>query len=261
MNNKGYNDLVCEYLTPNPKSVQGLNNSSYLYYRTQLYQKVFSIFTFKNLPSTWDIDYLYDNLFVKGHVGVVEVQGVNYCLECGYSGINVYRKPTDIIVSNPVLGSFTKKIGVDSELLYFSFINGTMMSIDPLIKRYALLLAQCDGTLNTTLINSRVAHVFEGTNDSDVQTLKKIYDDVSQGKPAIYVKKGKDPIQKTVQKDFLNVKNTYIGNDILMTKRTIISEFLTEIGINNANTTKRERLNADEVNANNQEVMLSLIHI
>ena len=37
-------------------------------------------------------------------------------------------------------------------------------------------------------------------------------------------------------------------------KRSIMNEFLTEIGINNANTSKRERLISDEANANNEEI-------
>ena len=38
-------------------------------------------------------------------------------------------------------------------------------------------------------------------------------------------------------------------------KRTIINEFLTAIGVNNANTDKRERLVTGEVDANNQELV------
>lgn len=253
--NKSFNNLVSEFLAPYPKNVSGLNNSSYIFYRNQLYLKVFSIFDFKNIPSTWDIDYLYDNLFRNGYLAIFNENGVNYCLNCGVSGINVYNRPTDVIVSNPILGNINKKIGNDCELLYFNFINGCMMGIEPLIKRYALLLAQCDGTLNTTLMNSRVAHIFECENDSDLKTIQKIYDDVTSGRPCAFVKKGREPLNTGVQKDFLNVKNTYIGNDILLTKRTILCEFLTEIGINNANTQKRERLNSDEVNANNNEIM------
>ena len=252
---KSFNNLVSDFLAPYPKNVSGLNNTSYLYYRNQLYLKVFSIFDFKNIPQTWDIDYIYDNLFKNGFLTVFEENGVNYCLNCGVSGINVYNRPTDVIVSNPILGNINKKIGNDCELLYFNFINGCMSSIEPLIKRYALLLAQCDGTLNTTLMNSRVAHIFECENDGDLRTMQKIYDDVTSGRPCAFIKKGKDPLNNGIIKDFLNVKNTYIGNDILLTKRTILCEFLTEIGINNANTQKRERLNSDEVNANNNEIM------
>ena len=252
---KSFNNLVSDFLAPYPKNVSGLNNTSYLYYRNQLYLKVFSIFDFKNIPQTWDIDYIYDNLFKNGFLTVFEENGVNYCLNCGVSGINVYNRPTDVIVSNPILGNINKKIGNDCELLYFNFINGCMSSIEPLIKRYALLLAQCDGTLNTTLMNSRVAHIFECENDGDLRTMQKIYDDVTSGRPCAFIKKGKDPLNNGIIKDFLNVKNTYIGNDILLTKRTILCEFLTEIGINNANTQKRERLNSDEVNSNNNEIM------
>ena len=253
--NKSFNNLVSGYLAPYPKNVSGLNNTSYSFYRNQLYLKVFSIFDFKNIPQTWDIDYIYDNLFKNGFLTVFEENGINYCLNCGVSGINVYNRPTDVIISNPILGNINKKIGNDCELLYFNFINGCMSSIEPLIKRYALLLAQCDGTLNTTLMNSRVAHIFECENDADLRTMQKIYDDVTSGRPCAFIKKGKDPLNNGITKDFLNVKNTYIGNDILLTKRTILCEFLTEIGINNANTQKRERLNSDEVNANNNEIM------
>jgi hypothetical protein len=42
-----------------------------------------------------------------------------------------------------------------------------------------------------------------------------------------------------------------------MLKRKIMSEFLTEIGVNNAITDKRERLTDDEVQANDAEIQLN----
>ena len=129
-----------------------------------------------------------------------------------------------------------------------------------LINRYAVLLANIDCSLNVSLYNSRLAHVFEAETDAQLKSLQKMYDDVSRGNPAVFLKKG----MKNIGKDndsayFLNVKNTYIGNDLLLTKRSIMNEFLTEIGINNANTDKRERLNSDEVNANNSEVRCTIV--
>ena len=41
-------------------------------------------------------------------------------------------------------------------------------------------------------------------------------------------------------------------------KRKIINEFLTEIGINNTNLDKRERLTDNEVEANDQEVVSNI---
>lgn len=253
-NDVGYQNLVGNYFSVNPKNVEGLNNTSYFYYRNQLYLKIFSLFTFENLPDTWDIDYLRDNLFRNGIMACVEKDGVNYCLSCGYSGINVYNKPTKALISNTVLGTFERTIHEDCELLYINYLNGHFLSCERIVNRYALLLAQCDGSLNVNLINSRVAHVFIGESDAQIKSYKKMYDEISNGKPCTFIKNSKNgtPLDNS-KLDVLNVKNTYVANDILLTKRTIMNEFLTEIGINNANTNKRERLVTDEVNANDEE--------
>lgn len=253
-NDIGYQNLISNVFSVNPKNVDGLNNTSYFYYRNQLYLKIFSLFTFENLPDTWDIDYLRDNLFRNGIMSCVEKDGVNYCLNCGYTGINVYNKPTKIMISNTVLGTFERTIHEDCELLYINYLNGHFLSCERIVNRYALLLAQCDASLNVNLINSRVAHVFIGESDAQIKSYKKMYDEISNGKPCAFIKNSKNgtPLDNS-KLDVLNVKNTYVANDILLTKRTIMNEFLTEIGINNANTNKRERLVTDEVNVNNEE--------
>lgn len=254
---RSFNNLAVELLTPKPKEVEGLNNSSYFYYYNQLYTKINSLFNFKNLPENWDISYIKDNLFRNGYLGIVELNGSTWPLICGYSGINMYNNPIEIIIANPVLGSFSRKIGENGELLYFNRVAGQFLSVDPLVTRYAVLLRQCDRSLNVSLMNSRVAHVFEGENDAEVASYKKMYDEVSRGKPAVFLKKGTNSLRES-NFNFLNVRNTYIGNDVLLTKRTIMNEFLTEIGVNNANTDKRERLNTDEVNANNSEIQTNI---
>ena len=57
-----------------------------------------------------------------------------------------------------------------------------------------------------------------------------------------------------------NVKQNYIADDVQLLKRKLVNEFLTEIGINNTNLDKRERLTNDEVNANDQEVIANIQH-
>ena len=45
---------------------------------------------------------------------------------------------------------------------------------------------------------------------------------------------------------------------LLVCRRTIVNNFLTEIGIKNANTMKKERLISDEVNENNEEISANI---
>jgi len=184
----------------------------------------------------------------------------NEWIYCGFYGQNMYYMPTNVLVNNPVLRQIDEKIGEKGELLYINYEYNKFQGVMSLINRYAVLLANIDCSLNVSLYNSRLAHVFEAETDAQVKSLQKMYDEVSRGNPAVFLKKG----MKNIGKDndsgyFLNVKNTYIGNDLLLTKRSIMNEFLTEIGINNANTDKRERLNSDEVNANNSEVRCTIV--
>ena len=55
-----------------------------------------------------------------------------------------------------------------------------------------------------------------------------------------------------------NLRQTYIAGDVLTDMRKIEQEYLTMIGIPNANTDKRERLISDEVNANTVETQTLL---
>lgn len=257
---QAFRDLVSGFFHHNPKSVNDMTNNSFFYYQFQLMTKLKSVLTVEGYPNNWNVDNMLDVLLTNGYIPIVKTDIGTLALEGGFYGQNMYYMPTNVLVNNPVLGNIDKKIGEDGELLYLNYEYNKFQGVMSLINRYAVLLANIDCSLNVSLYNSRVAHVFEAETDAQVKSLQKMYDDVSKGNPAVFLKKGLKPLG--ADKDggyFLNVKNTYIGNDLLLTKRSIMNEFLTEIGINNANTDKRERLNSDEVNANNSEVRCTIM--
>lgn len=263
MSKKGsqsFRDLVAGFFNHNPKSVNDMTNNSFFYYQFQLMTKLKSVLTIDGYPKNWNIDNMWDVILKNGYIPIVSTDLGTLALEGGFYGQNMYYMPTNVIVNNPVLGNINRVIGEDGELLYINYEYNTFQGVMPLINRYAVLLANIDCSLNVSLMNSRVAHIFEAESDAEVKTLQKMYDDVSKGNPAVFLKKGTRSLPSSNENtSFLNVKNTYIGNDLLLTKKTIMNEFLTEIGINNANTDKRERLNSDEVNANNIEVRCTIM--
>lgn len=259
MSKRKRNYTVDRYLDNYPKNVEGYNNSSFFDYRNVLINKFFSVIKIEGLLDWWDYEYFRDTLFLEGYIGITQSNIGVVPLRCGFYGENVFERPTNLNFANPVLGNFSKKLHEECELIYFWEINRNYLNINSIVNRYAEKLSSIDGSINVSLLNSRVAHVFEVSTEGEKRTLEKMYDAVSNGKPVIVLKKGQNAIfNEENKKDFLNVKNTYIGNDLLMTKRTIMEEFLTEIGIHNANTDKKERLNGDEVNSNNQEVKANI---
>ena len=256
---QSFRDLVAGFFNHNPKSVNDMTNNSFFYYQFQLMTKLKSVLTIEGYPKNWNIDNMWDVILKNGYIPIVSTALGTLALEGGFYGQNMYYMPTNVIVNNSVLGNINRVIGEDGELLYINYEYNTFQGVMPLINRYAVLLANIDCSLNVSLMNSRVAHVFEAESDAEVKTLQKMYDDVSKGDPAVFLKKGTRSLSSSNENSsFLNVKNTYIGNDLLLTKKSIMNEFLTEIGINNANTDKRERLNSDEVNVNNTEVRCTI---
>lgn len=249
------NRVISNLLKTNPNDVYGTSNSSFAFYYRQLYMKLFSVFRFDDIPEIQDLDFLQQTVFRDGVMAcfIPRNSAFPVLLNGSPTGYNMFYHPSQFIVTNPVIGDYTLTIGVDCELLDLGYVNGDFYSFDPLVVRYASLLASIDGSLNMTLMNSRVAQVFTSDSNATLKTMQKIYDDVSEGKPAVFLAKGlRDDVE--MKPYFNNVKNTYIGTELLQDRQTIMNQFLTEIGINNANTQKRERLITAEADSNQGEV-------
>lgn len=238
------NNVLKKLFASQPINVKGQNSIATMYYKDKLLRLIFGLFEF-NLPDTWDKDYFLTTLFLTGHIGIVDTVGGVLPLKCGYSGLNVFERPTTINISNIVLGTFNRTIGVDGVLLKLQY---NYRGITPILNFYAEKLASCDCAIDVNLMNSRVATIFEVEDKAQQSTAEKFFDELSHGKPAVFIKKN------TGINHYKNdVKQQFIANDVQMVKRQIVNEFLTEIGIANTNTDKRERLNTDEVNSNNEE--------
>lgn len=243
----GYDDLKRQFFAERPRDVDGVANQSTYYHSRRLLRQIFGRFKFK-MPDEWPLDYFLTNLFISGEICITDTAAGIIPLRCGHTGINMYNEPTECIIANPVLGEMRRTIGEDCSLVR---INPDYSGVMDIINRYAALLAMCDSSMAVTLMNAKVAFIGMATSKTQANTMRKMYDKLSMGEPAVFV--NADAVNKE-NFWFNNVKQNFVGNEIQQLRRMIQNDFLTEIGINNANLEKRERLNLDEVNANNEEI-------
>lgn len=235
-----------------PREISGQDNTSTLYYIEEILKLIYGNFRFRNAPEDWAHDYMLDSIFRNGEFTITDTSLGVVPLKCGHTGINIYSEPIKVVVANAVLGSFERTIGVDCALIKLQHNFGTVL---PTVKRYAYFLAACDSALAVNLLNSKVAFIGEGESRAQVATLQKLYDDITSGKPAAFYRKD-DGTNFTL----FNVSNTFIADRIIEAKKLVLAELLTKIGINTANTMKKERENLDEVNVNNQETLINVEH-
>ena len=239
-----------------PTDVSGIENFTSAYYFSYLLRLTKGIFEIK-APDHWDTDFLLDTLLLNGCFGIFEHNSEPLALNCQPYGVNVYYKATDFNIANPVLGNFSKKIGVDGALIYLEedpSVSGQYRTIRPLLNLYSYKLASCDKCIDQSLMNSGVAAIFSAPDKKTAQSYRLMYDEISEGKPAVFVDESLGLASSSSRNiQYTPAKDNFVCDKVQIEKRCIIEEFLTAIGVNNANTSKRERLNSDEVNSNNDE--------
>lgn len=248
-----YQDLLREFFGRKPADVDGVLNTAAIYYKEYLLKKLFGRFAFENIPDDWDHDYMLDALFMDGYFCITETEAGVLPLRCGLTGINVFNHPTTAVIANPVLGNFERVIDVSCAIVQ---LQASYTGVYPLINRYSVLLAMCDSAISVNLMNTKATFIFGATSKAQAETFKNLYDRISCGEPATFIKDGINPEDLFI----IPAKQNFVAEDVQILKRKIIDEFLTEIGINNANLDKRERLTDDEVNANDQEVIANIQH-
>lgn len=250
---------MSQYWVQQPGTVEGQNTSATLYEKRYLYQLIFSRFKF-GLPKDWNLNFFRFWLFSWGSIAVMYTREYGWiCAPYSVSQINMYWNPKEIVITNSYLTNPKYGvIGVNSGIIkLFDDYGG----LDDLVRHYAVKLAQIDRCIDVNLMNANVTRYFEARNKKQAQEIKDLYAQSTQGEPLVVAN---ESVTRGKQIDTLykDIKSDYIVNDLLQSKRTIINEFLTKIGIANANYDKRERLNTDEVNQNDEETkaMINVIY-
>lgn len=239
-----------------PGTVHTRNNALYQFFRRYLLQKAIAAFKWE-LPETWEKNYFLYVLYCWGYIAVINTDKYGVIpQQCGLRGYNVMYQPTNAIIANPLLkGLLEPKIGLDCTLLRLQPDYGGIMD---LVNYYAEEMTLASEAISMNLVNSKLSYVFGATKKSTAESLKALYDQIAEGQPAVVVDKQllDDQGRPTWVPWTQDLRNTYIAPDLLSDLRKIECRYLTQIGIPNANTDKRERLITDEVESNNVETRL-----
>ena len=239
----------------NPSSIHASNTGLSYFFQRYLMLKLMSRYDF-TLPDYWDSDYFRYVLFTIGFIGVMNTDKYGVICQHGtVSGYNVFYRPSRLLVSNPALKrSYDLEIGSDCEIIKLS---PDWRGAYDLVMLYADQMAVCMEAFGVNVINSKFAFVFASDNKAMAETHKKMFDQIISGQPAafVYDKQLYDSDGNPRWQLFINnLKQNYVGNDLLQSLTTIEHKFDSLVGFSNANTDKKERLISDEVNANNEEV-------
>lgn len=227
--------------TIHPSFLHIHNTSLARFFKRYLLQDALSVFDF-DLPSWWDADYFRYSLIGFGFVTVFKTDKFGIIpQQCGLSGFNVFYRPTQCTIANPLIGAKILNIGKNCELIK---MQPDYSGVASLVDYYGDLMALTWEGITTNILNSKLAYIGYADGKEQAETFKKLYDKIASGEPAVIVKKKSSTLSDSDKFQFFtqNLGQNYIAGDMLDSLRSIQAAFRAEIGIPDLNIQKKERL-------------------
>lgn len=231
--------------------VKDLNNLTYTDYYFRLKMLAQSVFKWENLPNCMNEKWIEQFLFMNGRCMFFNDKEKGFMVtRCTpNSKLNYYEEPTEL---RPYALDYTGgslEVGKECVLIRN---NDLMLETDLTIRLYAYRLTNITRTIDVN-INAQKTPVLLMGSEKQKLTLKNVYSKWEGNEPVIYGDKGLDQELPSAIKTDAPI----VFPELQVQKQSIWNECLTFLGINNANTEKRERLITDEVTSNNTHIELS----
>lgn len=229
-----------------------VNDETYLQYFDRLSLIATSIFEWEGLDEVGgNSRFLEQTLFKYGRACFVKDEELGFLSICANPSdkLNVYNLPTKIEAWS--IG-YSKQFDYDKCVYIMN--NEMQMPTLPIIKSFAYRLYEIERTTDINVIAQKTPVLLEGDKGT-MLTLKNAYMQFSGNMPFMFGNKNYNLNEKI---NCVKTEAPYIVDKLDEHKARLWAEILTFLGINNANTDKKERLITDEVNSNNQLVAFNL---
>ena len=227
-----------EYVTDKEKSIKA--------YKGYMLNRLTRMFTYKNLPDTIPQEIFESMLLTNGTCFVTEVDSQLYAFIGSYGGEpDPYYRPTRYIVANPALKlSANYKIDEDGVLVRNDVL---WMGLDPLMSRYATMLAENFITLRVADIMLRVVALLTAPDDRTKAAAEAYLNKITDGELGV--------IAENRFLDGIKMQSPPSNNGSYLTQFIELHQYLNatfynEIGLNANFNMKREAISATESSLN-----------
>lgn len=204
-------------------------------------------FSWENLPTGLTSEQLEMLLITKGQLMFFQDENLgNLILPCfPTTDINPYGLATTYTV-NAENGKYNERVDVE---------NGVLLKNNPLATKdittleiFAKRIDDIEMTQDVNLFQQCIPKLLLADEDSKL-TAKAIIDKIKKFKFVVFGKKSL--INNISTSDVLDTSAPYLLDKLQQQKTEVKNELLSLLGINTVNIMKKERVNTEEVNANN----------
>ena len=212
---------------------------------TNMLNKSVTMFDWQGLPETIPPEIIERYLQCYGHVAFIEHEGNYYVVNGALGGEpNIYNEPTQLTVSNPVLGSKTFNIDDDCIVISNDYLKTGLL---PIYNRYCYLMVENDVTMFQVNINQRIANIITANDDPTRESAELYLKKIEDGKTGVIMD---NKLFESLKVFTNNQTNNVHLMDLVQYQQYLKASLYNEIGLNSNYNMKKERLVSGELEQN-----------
>lgn len=230
--------------------------NAYNFWKNNLLERALRLFNIENLPESIPYKEVETRLLLFGVCGFTEAsKGELIAVTPNLFGVTYYFDEFTNFTFTTAKGITNKVdcvIGKTGEIVNN---NSLRQGIWHLIHRYALMLAHCEISFITALVNTRDdlgAVVKDSTGKANMQ---EYYRNKYNGKPMSILDSN---MLNSIEFRGMGQKPTTDIKTLWDTRKEILHNFYEDIGVKSHNESKRANLTIEEVNANDSLILLNI---
>lgn len=242
------------------------NDKTFIDYYYRLSQIALNMFSWENLPSSMNQEYLEQTLFYFGKSALLYTDKYGFInTKCSSNGqVNIYGLPTKFncysfdFQEHRLLYTGLKPKNTDIKDTQQAILvrnNIDMIPTAQSIELFAYRLYNAERTMDTNIILQKMPF-FIACEDSQKLTFQNLFSQIEGNKVVVYGEKNSVDLNSIRA---IKTETPFICDKLSDYKKEIWNDFLTFLGINNLQVEKKERLISDEANSNNEVINYNLM--
>ena len=234
------------------KLYQITNKENSLYdFTLSILNRTLGMFEYKNLPETLPQVEIEKRLQTKGHATIYQYQNNLYVTTGNLNGqeLSPYNKPTHVNINVPAFNlSQRLEIGTQCAVIYNDDMKTGLLDT---ISKHGTLMIENEITMLLSTYNARIQTLISAGTDQTISDAQKYLSQIIDGNLGII---GENAFFNDLKTHNAQSAAKQDMAQLIQLQQFYKSDLYNELGLSSLNNMKKERMNIDEVNANNDNI-------
>lgn len=234
------------------KLYQITNKENSLYdFTLSILNRTLGMFEYSNLPETLPQVEIEKRLQTKGHATIYQYKNNLYVTTGSLNGqeLSPYNEPTHVNINIPAFNlSQRLEIGTQCVVIYNDDMKTGLLDT---INKHGTLMVENEITMLLSTYNARIQTLISAGTDQTINDAQKYLSQIIDGNLGII---GENAFFSDLKTHNAQSAAKQDLSQLIQLQQFYKSDLYNELGLSSLNNMKKERMNVDEVNANNDNI-------